>query len=260
MTTGRMIRATIAAFLMVAFGSAAVPARAESGDIVVFAAASLKDALDEINAQWQRDTGKKAVISYASSAVLAKQIEQAAPADVFLSADIDNMDYVQKRDLIKPETRIDLLGNRIVLVAEKNSKIALQIAPGFDLAGALGSDRLAMADVASVPAGKYGKAALENLKVWPSVENKVAQAENVRAALILVSRGESPLGIVYQTDAAADPNVRIVDTFPTSSHPPIIYPAALTKTAKPEAASFIAYLSAPSAKASFEKQGFSVLK
>ena len=236
------------------------PTSAQSGDIVVFAAASMKDALDSINAQWQAETGKKAVISYASSAVLAKQIEQAAPADIFISADTDNMDYVQKRDLIKPESRVDLLGNRIVLVAEKNSKITLKIAPGFDLAGALGANRLAMADVASVPAGKYGKAALENLKVWPSVENKVVQAENVRAALLLVSRGESPLGIVYATDAAADPSVKVVDTFPTSSHPPIIYPVALTKTAKPEAQAFIAYMESAKAKPLYEKQGFSVLK
>ena len=256
-----MMRALIAGFVAWARATGWGPsASAQSGDIVVFAAASLKDALDDINAQWQRETGKKAVISYASSAVLAKQIEQAAPADIFMSADTDNMDYVQKRDLIKPESRVDLLGNRIVLVAEQNSKIALHIAPSFDLAGALGANRLAMADMASVPAGKYGKAALENLKVWPSVENKVAQAENVRATLILVSRGEAPLGIVYATDAAADPKVRIVDTFPTASHPPIIYPVALTKTAKPDAQAFIAYIESAKAKPLFEKQGFSFLK
>lgn len=255
------MRALIAGFVAWALATGWGPsASAQSGDIVVFAAASLKDALDDINAQWQRETGKKAVISYASSAVLAKQIEQAAPADIFMSADTDNMDYVQKRDLIKPESRVDLLGNRIVLVAEQNSKIALHIAPSFDLAGALGANRLAMADMASVPAGKYGKAALENLKVWPSVENKVAQAENVRATLILVSRGEAPLGIVYATDAAADPKVRIVDTFPTASHPPIIYPVALTKTAKPDAQAFIAYIESAKAKPLFEKQGFSFLK
>ena len=256
-----MIRALIAGFVAWTAAMGCVPAAsAQSGDVVVFAAASLKDALDDINAQWRRETGKKAVISYASSAVLAKQIEQAAPADVFISADTDNMDYVQKRALIEPETRIDLLGNRIVLVAEKSSKIALHIAPGFDLAGALGANRLAMADVASVPAGKYGKAALETLKVWPSVEKKVAQAENVRAALILVSRGEAPLGIVYATDAAADPKVRIVDTFPADTHPPIIYPAALTRTAKPDAQAFLAYVESAKAKPLFEKQGFSFLK
>ena len=256
-----MIRALIVGLVSWSVSLGCIPsASAQSGDIVVFAAASMKDALDSINAQWQAETGKNAVISYASSAVLAKQIEQAAPADIFISADADNMDYVQKRDLIKPESRVNLLGNRIVLVAEKNSKIALKIAPGFDLAGALGANRLAMADVASVPAGKYGKAALENLKVWPSVENKVAQAENVRAALLLVSRGESPLGIVYATDAAADPSVKVVDTFPTSSHPPIIYPVALTKTAKPNAQAFLTYVESAKAKPLFEKQGFSVLK
>jgi molybdate transport system substrate-binding protein len=172
------------------------------------------------------------------------------------------MDYLQKGGLIKPDTRANLLGNRIVLVAEKNSKLTtVDITPGFDLAGLLGSGRLAMADVAAVPAGKYGKAALERLGVWTSVEKKVAQAENVRAALILVSRGETPLGIVYATDAAVEPNVKIVGTFPDDTHPPIIYPVALTKGAtNPDAAAFLAYLSSPAAKPLFEKQGFSVLK
>jgi molybdate transport system substrate-binding protein len=240
---------------------AASPAPAQSRDVVVFAAASLQNALDDVNAQWQQDTGRKAVVSYAGSSALARQIEQGSPADVFISADLGWMDYLQSRNLIEPETRVDILGNRLVLVAEKGSGIAATIAPGFDLAGLLGSGRLAMADVNAVPAGKYGKAALEALGVWPSVEKKIAQAENVRAALILVSRGEAPLGIVYATDAAADPNVRIIGTFPANTHAPIVYPAALTKgSGRPDAAAFLVYLQSPAARPLFERQGFSVLK
>jgi molybdate transport system substrate-binding protein len=242
------------------FGPAPKPAMAQSRDVVIFAAASLKNALDGINAQWQREAGKKAVISYAASSALARQIEQGAPADLFIPADLDWMDYVQQRNLIKAGTRVDLLGNRIVLIADKSSTLTTKLAPGVDLAGLLGSGRLAMADVKAVPAGKYGKAALEALKIWPTVENKVAQAENVRAALLLVSRGEAPLGIVYQTDAAADPNVKIVDAFPENTHPPIVYPVAVTaRSAHPDAAALLAYLKSAKARPLFEKQGFAVL-
>ena len=235
-------------------------ARAQGGDVVVFAAASLKSALDAINAQRQKETGKKATISYASSAALAKQIEQGAPAQMFISADLDWMDYVEKKNLIKPETRSNLLGNRIVLVAPKDKAPAIDIKPGFDLAKVLGDGRLAMANVDSVPAGKYGKAALEKLGVWPSVSGKLAQAENVRAALVLVSRGEAPAGIVYQTDAASDKAVAIIGTFPEDTHPPIIYPVALTAGAThPDAAAFLAYIRSDKAKPLFEAQGFSVL-
>lgn len=236
------------------------PAVAQGKDVVVFAAASLKNAMDEINVQWQHETGKKAVISYAASSALARQIEQGAPADVFMSADLDWMDYLQQRNLIKTDTRANLLGNRIVLIAGKDSKASARLAPGLDLAGLLGSGRMAMADVNAIPAGKYGKAALEALKIWPSVEGKIAQTENVRAALLLVSRGEAPLGIVYQTDAAADPNVRIVDAFSTETHPPITYPIAVTaNSTNPDAAALLAYLKSDKAKALFEKQGFTVL-
>jgi molybdate transport system substrate-binding protein len=233
---------------------------AEGGDVVVFAAASLKNALDAINAQWQRDTGKKASISYGASPALAKQIEQAAPAQIFISADLDWMDYVAQRNLIKPETRSNLLGNRIVLIAHKDKALPIDIKPGFDLAKALGDGRLSMANVNSVPAGKYGKAALEKLGVWSGVSSKIAQAENVRAALLLVSRGEAPLGIVYQTDAVADPNVKIIGTFPEDTHPPIVYPIALTAAAThPDAAPFLDYIKSAKAKALFEAQGFTVL-
>jgi len=236
------------------------PARAQDGDVVVFAAASLKTALDAINAQWQKETGKKATISYASSPALAKQIEQGAPAHVFISADLDWMDYLAQKGLIKPETRFNLLGNRLVLIAPKDKAQPLEIKPGFDLAKVLGDGRLSMANVEAVPAGKYGKAALEKLGIWESVAGKTAQAENVRAALLLVSRGEAPVGIVYQTDAAADPNVKIIGTFPESTHPPIIYPIALTAhAAHPDAAAFLAYLRSANAKPLFEAQGFTAL-
>ena len=223
---GRALGLAVAALL--AWGPPQAPARAQTpaqgGDVIVFAAASLKNALDAVNAQWQKETGKKAAISYAASSALAKQIEQGAPAEVFISADLDWMDYLAEKNLIKPDTRSNLLGNRIVLIAPKDKAQPVEIEPGFDLAKAARRRPARMANVDAVPAGKYGKAALEKLGVWGSVSGKVAQAENVRAALLLVSRGEAPLGIVYQTDAAADPNVKIVGTFPEDTHPPIIYP------------------------------------
>ncbi len=239
---------------------APAPAHAQDKDVVVFAAASMKNALDAINAQWQKETGKKASISYASSSALAKQIESGAPAQVFISADLAWMDYVAKKDLIKADTRSNLLGNRIVLIAPKDKATKIEIKPGFELAKLLGNERLAMGNVDAVPAGKYGKAALEKLGIWDSVSGKVAQAENVRAALLLVSRGEAAAGIVYQTDAAADPNVAIIGAFPEDTHPPIIYPAALTADAKsPDAAEFLAYMKSDKAKPLFEAQGFTVL-
>jgi molybdate transport system substrate-binding protein len=235
-------------------------AQAQSGDMVVFAAASLKNALDAINAQWQKETGRKAAISYAASSALAKQMEQGAPAQMFISADLDWMNYVEKKGLIKPETHSNLLGNRIVLIAPKDKAAAVDIKPGFDLAKVLGDGRLSMANVDTVPAGKYGKAALEKLGVWASVSGKLAQAENVRAALLLVSRGEAPAGIVYQTDAASDRNVKIIGTFPEDTHPPIIYPIALTaNVTHPDAAALLAYIRSDKAKPLFEVQGFTVL-
>jgi molybdate transport system substrate-binding protein len=235
-------------------------APAQSRDILVFGAASLKTGLDEANAQYQRSTGRKVVASYAASSALAKQIENGAPADIFVSADLDWMDYLAERKLIQPDTRANFLGNKLVLVAAADSKLTLTIAPNFALAQALGSGRLAMADPASVPAGKYGKAALEALGVWPSVADKIAPAQDVRATLAFVSRGEAPLGIVYQTDAAADKAVKIVGTFPASSHPPIIYPIAVTATStNPDTAAYLAFLKSPAAKPAFEKQGFVLL-
>jgi molybdate transport system substrate-binding protein len=241
-------------------GTAAGPSSAQLKEPLVFAAASMKNALDEVAAQWQRETGKKVVISYAASNTLIKQIEQGAPADIFASADLDWMDFGQQHGLIKVESRANLLGNRIVLIAPKDSTITVSITPRFDLIVALKGGRLAMGNVDAVPAGKYGKAALEKLGVWDSVKDKIAQADNVRAALLLVARGEAPLGIVYQTDAASDPTVRIVGTFPEDSHPPITYPVALTKTSNnPDAQAFLSYIRSPAAKPAFERQGFTVL-
>jgi molybdate transport system substrate-binding protein len=238
----------------------AQPAAAQGSDLVVFAAASLKNALDAINAQWQKETGKRAKISYAASSALAKQIEQGAPAQVFISADLDWMDYVAQKSLIRPDTRSNLLGNRLVLIAPKDKAQPVDIKPGFDLARILGDGRLSMANVASVPAGKYGKAALEQLGAWAGVATRIAQAENVRAALLLVSRGEAPAGIVYQTDAVADPSVAIIGTFPEDTHPPITYPIALTAGAShPDAATFLAYVKSGKARPLFEAQGFTVL-
>lgn len=260
MVSKRMLLKLVAvAALMAANPTAA--ARAQTQDVVVFAAASLKTALDDISARWRADGNRAPRVSYAASSALAKQIEQGAPADLFISADLDWMDYLDQRQLIQSATRFDLLSNRLALVAENNSTVELTIAPGFDLSGALGNGRLALANVESVPAGKYGKAALETLGVWPSVVGKLAQAADVRAAMVLVSRGEAPFGIVYQTDAAADPGVRIVGLFPADSHPPIIYPAALVAGSKnADGRRLLNYLGGSAAKPLFEKQGFTLLK
>lgn len=240
--------------------AALTSAQAQTRDILVFGAASLKNALDDANAQYQRRTGGRIVVSYGASSALAKQIENGAPADIFISADLDWMDYVAQRKLIKPETRSNWLGNKLVLIAPAGSNVTLTIGPNFPLAQALGDGRLAMADPASVPAGKYGKASLEALGVWTSVAGKIAPAQDVRATLIYVSRGEAPLGIVYQTDAAADKGVKIVGAFPASTHPPIIYPIALTSAStNPDAGKYLGFLKSPGARPAFEQQGFVAL-
>src|SRR3954467_11074670 len=257
-TTRRSCLAFMVAAALAA--GAATPAAAQGKDVLVFAAASLKNALDEVATQWQRESGKKAVISYAASNTLIKQIEQGAPADMFISADLDWMDYGQQKGLIKPDTRSNLLGNRLVLIAPKDSNISANIQPGFDLAALLKGGRLAMGNVDAVPAGKYGKGLHEKLGAWDGVKDKSAQAESGRAALLLVARGEAPLGSVYQTDAAADPTVKIVGTFPENTHPPIIYPIALTKdSTNPDALAFLNFTRSPAARPIFERQGFTVL-
>jgi molybdate transport system substrate-binding protein len=247
--------------LILAVGAWVTDASAQQNKLVIFAAASLKDALDEANAAFQRDKGQETTTSYAASSTLAKQIEAAAPADILISADLDWMDYLAKKNLIRPDTRVNLLGNQLVLIAPANSTAKLDIAPSFPFAQVLGSGRLAIADPSAVPAGKYGKAALEALGVWSSVADRLAPAENVRATLLLVSRGEAPLGIVYRTDAASDRAVKIVAAFPADTHPPIIYPiAVVSSSTNPGAAGYAAYLKSPAARPIFEKQGFTVLQ
>jgi molybdate transport system substrate-binding protein len=236
-----------------------VPVAAGAADITVFAAASLSDALGEIGKSWDAQTGHQAAISFAASSVLARQIEASGGADIFISADRDWMDYLDKHNLIESRSRRDLLGNHLVLIEPASARLELRIAPQFDLAGALHGERLAVADPDSVPAGKYAKAALTMLGVWPAVADHLAKAENVRVALAYVARGETPFGIVYTTDALSEPRVRIAGTFPDATHPPIVYPAALTKGANPLAASFLAWLNGPQARAVFLKDGFVVL-
>jgi molybdate transport system substrate-binding protein len=238
----------------------AMAAPAASSSITVFAAASMKNALDEVNGAFRRETGIKVTTSYAASSALMKQIENGAPADVFLSADRDWMDYGAQRKLINNDSRVDLLGNRLVLIVPKESRIRdVIIGPGFDLAQLAGDGRIVTGDMRAVPVGKYAKAALETLGAWESARPKFAMTENVRAALTLVARGEATLGIVYATDAKVEPNVKIVGTFPADSHPPIVYPVALTPAAGAEAAQYLAFLRSRAAKAIFEAYGFTFL-
>ncbi len=242
--------------LLLAAALAASGARAQT--LTVFAAASLKNALDEVAANWRSAGGAPVAASYASSSTLAKQIEQGAPADVFLSADTQWMDYLVQKSLVgKPH---DLLGNRLVLIAGKADSPPVAIRPGFDLAHLLGDGRLAVGDPSNVPAGIYAKEALQTLGAWDSVQPKLAPAADVRGALLLVSRGEAPFGIVYETDARIDSNVHIVGIFPEDSHTPIRYPVAAVASSKnADAAKFIAYLDTPAARTVFEHYGFQVL-
>ena len=241
-------------------GSAHWPALAQDKTLIVFAAASMKNALDDIDAAFTAKSGVKIVASYAASPALAKQIEQGAPADIFLSADTDWMDFAAASKTINEPTRVNLLGNSIVVIAPKDSKIDnVAIGQGFDLSKLAGDGRIVTGDVKAVPVGKYAKAALEKLGAWTAAEPKFAMTENVRAALMLVARGEAVLGIVYSTDAKVEPGVKIVGTFPADSHPAIIYPVAATSTAKAEAADYLAFLRSSAAKLIFEKYGFSFL-
>jgi molybdate transport system substrate-binding protein len=231
----------------------------QSSEVLVFAAASLKTAIDELTPALERQAGATLRVSYAATSALARQIEEGAPAGVFISADLDWMDYLTERDLIQPDTRVNLLGNRLVLIAPAGAAAPLEIAPGFALAAALGDGRLAVADPAAVPAGRYARAALTALGVWPAVADRLAPAENVRAALLLVTRGEAPLGIVYETDARADPTVTVVGTFPQSTHPPIVYVAALTASGGAAAVRVLDALQQPAARDVFDRNGFRFL-
>jgi len=226
-------------------------------DTTVFAAASLRDALEELAADFRKRAKGRVTVSYAASSTLAQQIVQGAPADIFISADLDWMDHVDKRALLKPGSRVDLVSNRLVLVAPADSKASFTIGPRFPLARLLGDRRLAMADPDYVPAGKYGRAALEKLEVWQDVSSRIARGENVRAALAFVARGEAPFGIVYRTDALAERKVRVVGEFAASLHPPIIYPAAIVaRSRSAEAEQFLAHLRSPIARAAWERHGF----
>jgi molybdate transport system substrate-binding protein len=246
-----------ALFAVVAAAGIAVAAQAQS--LTVFAAASLKNALDEAASAYAASSGDAMpAISFAASSALAKQIENGAPADIFISADLEWMDFLEHKGLVVSGTRRNLLGNRIVLVAPADRPVTLAPRPGFAIGKALGDGRLALADPTHVPAGKYARAALESLGVWRQVAQRIAPAQNVRAALALVARGEAPLGVVYQTDARAEPKVMVAGVFPASSHPPIVYPAAALKGAKAGAAAFLRFLSGAQAQRIFGKYGFAV--
>ncbi len=254
-----LIRAFVAGLLAVAGSQSAL---AQDKTVTVFVAASMTNVVNDLNAIFTRNTSIKVMPSYAASSALAKQIEEGAPADAFISADIPWMNYVQERKLIRNNTRFDLAGNRLVLIAPKDSKIDnVTIGKGFDLAKLAGPGRIATGDVKSVPVGRYAKAALEKLGSWAAAESKFAMADNVRAALVLVARGEAALGIVYETDAKVEPGVKIVGRFPTDSHPPIVYPVALTAKAKakPEADQYFKLLRSATTQVIVEKHGFTYL-
>ena len=250
----------LCALLLAASPAPASAQQPATAPVTVFAAASLKESLDEAAAAYRQRTGQQVRVSYGASSALARQIEQGAPADVFFSADLDWMDDLQQRGLVDVPTRRNLLGNTLVLVAPIASTAKpVALRRGTDLRPLLGADgRIALALTASVPAGKYAKAAFESLGMWPTLETRVAEAENVRAALLLVARGEAPLGVVYGSDALAEPRVRVVATFPADSHPPIVYPVArLSAGTQPQAARFVQWLQSERAKAIFRKHGFS---
>jgi molybdate transport system substrate-binding protein len=243
-----------------ALAGAPHPAAAQEA-LTIYAAASMRNALDDVNAAFTKATGVKVTASYEASSALARQIEQGAPADVFISADQRWMDYANEKKLIQPDTRVNLLGNKLVLIAPKDSKLDnVRIGQGFDIAKLAGDGRIAVADVRAVPAGLYAKAALEKLGAWAAAEPKLAMAENVRATLAFVARGETPIGIVYETDAKVEPKVKIVGVFPDGSHPPVTYPVAATATSKNAATPrYLTFLRGNTAKAVFEKYGFSFL-
>ncbi len=234
------------------------PASAAEQPVLVFAAASMKNALDAIAAAYGEESGKSVTASYAASGALVRQIEAGAPADIFISADVKWIDYAAEKGLIQPGTKTVLAGNTLVLVAPADDATAIELTSVTDLPATLGDGRLAIGEPKSVPAGQYAEAALKTLGLWDKVAGRLAPVENVRAALALVATGEAPLGIVYATDAKAEPKVRIVATFPDTSHPTIVYPAALvTASANPDAAAFLAYAASPAGQKILGDEGFS---
>ena len=251
-----LIRTGLVAALLLAAGVAQA-----ADTVTVFAAASLKNALDNAGKAFTSQTGVELRASYAASSALARQIESGAPADLFASADLDWMDYLAKTSLIRPDTRVNLLGNRLVLIAPSDAKESAVAFTPEAFAAALGPDgRLATGEVNSVPIGKYAKVAFEKLGLWGSIQPRLAQSDNVRAALMLVSRGEAPLGVVYESDAKSDPTVKVVGVFPADSHPPVVYPFAVTADTRGAGAKrFLEYLRSPAAKPFFEAEGFRVI-
>jgi molybdate transport system substrate-binding protein len=242
---------------VLALAGLSAPSISNAQNVTVFAAASLKEALDEQARRFEADTGQHMLIAYGASSALAKQIEAGAPAALFISADLDWMDYLEQRSLLVPRSRANLLGNSLVLIAPAKSGASLKIAPGFGLAAALGHEKLAIANPDSVPAGKYAKEALRSLGVWADVEKQTVRTENVRGALALAARGEAAFGIVYRTDALAEKAVRVVDTFPESTHTPIAYPIALVKSGNSRAAAeLLDFLRSAMARAIWSKHGF----
>jgi molybdate transport system substrate-binding protein len=255
MHTRRYVNALVAVFLVMS-GGQAWPADSGKQGLLVFGAASLTDVLQEIGTSYTRDTGQQVKFSFASSSALARQIESGGRVDVFVSADLDWMDYLQARNLIDASTRRNVAGNRLVLVAPKDSKIEVKLQANVRLVNALQGGRLATGDPDTVPVGRYAKSALTSLGVWNEIADRLVRADNVRSALAFVGRGETPLGIVYETDAAVDQRVRVVDFFPADSHPPITYPVATTSAARTGAKQFVEYLFGDTAQASFKKFGF----
>ena len=254
-----IVRRSLLAALVAAVAAPSGAAFAQPAPLTVFAAASLKEVMDAQGTAFAQAGGGPVRFSYAASSAIARQIEAGAPADVFISADSDWMDYVAKRGLIVPASRRDLVGNRLALIAPANAKVRLTLARNMPLSAALAGGRLAMAGP-DVPAGRYGRAALAQLRVWDSVKDRVVSADNVRGALTFVARGEAPLGIVYDTDARVEPKVRVVGLFPESSQPKIVYPAAAVKAStNPAAARFVAFLRTPAARDVFRQHGFSPL-
>jgi molybdate transport system substrate-binding protein len=238
---------------------ASAQASAPQGTITVFAAASLQDALTAAAKNFTATSGIAVKFSFDASSTLARQIVAGAPADLFASADLDWMDYLAKRNLIVPQSRINLIGNRLVVIAPREAPLETLGLDAPSIEAALGAGRIATGSVETVPAGRYAKAALEKLGLWASLQRRIAPAENVRAALAYVARGEAPLGIVYATDASAEPKVKVVATFPQDSYPPIVYPFAVVSGAKEgDAARFLAFLQGPTARANFAAQGFSL--
>jgi molybdate transport system substrate-binding protein len=254
------LRITGLVALLSALALSAAPLQAQEGErLLVFGAASLTDALTEIGAAFESETGRDVAFAFAGSMTLARQIEASSGADLYISADTESMDYLDSRGFIDRATRVDLLANALVLIAPANAPVTLEIEPGFALSEALEGGRLALANTRTVPAGRYARAALESLAVWDGVAVMLAEAEDVRGALAFVARGEAPLGIVYATDAAIEPRVTVVGRFPETSHPPILYPAALTSEARPGAKEFLDFLRRDTARQVFEAAGFGVL-